>query len=379
MPHSIKSVINNGTTLNIHWQSGEETLFHAIWLRDHCHCDSCRSANNGQRFLDVSAIPEDLCISAAQIDAQGQLLVSFSPEAHQSSYSAERLQDYLRRVTEQPHDRCEADKTLWNGQSIQSHETRFDWAQYEDNSEIKLAALCAFRELGYFVLSNTPAVEGQVLKVIDSFGYLRDTNYGQLFEVRAMIDANNLAYTNVGLGAHADNPYRDPVPSIQALHCVENNVDGGESLLLDGFMAADILRRENAEHFNTLVNTPLHFCFADRSADLRARMPLITADELGRVTCVRYNNRSIDTIAVEQEKIPGFYRAYRHYAEILQRPELSTTFKLTAGDCMVFDNTRVMHARTAFSTGGQRHLQGAYSDLDGLYSEQRVLQQGLSK
>ena len=376
MSHSIKSVVNNGTSLNIHWQSGEETLFHAIWLRDHCHCDNCRNANNGQRFLDVSAIPEDLAINSAEVDAQGQLLVSFTPDAHQSSFSPERLQDYVRQVSEQPHDRCEADKTLWDGQSIQRHRTRFDWAEYEKDSGVKLAALNAFRELGFFVVSNTPAVEEQVLKVIDSFGYLRDTNYGKLFEVRAMVDANNLAYTNVGLGAHADNPYRDPVPSIQALHCVENSVDGGESLLLDGFMAADVLRQESPEHFNILVSTPLHFRFADNTADLRSRVPLIATDEQGRVTCVRYNNRSIDTVAVAQENIPAFYRAYRHYAEILQRPELGTTFKLTAGDCMVFDNTRVMHARTAFSTGGQRHLQGAYSDLDGLYSELRLLQQG---
>lgn len=376
MPQSINSVVNHGTSLDILWESGLKTPFHSLWLRDHCQCESCRNADNGQRFLDVSAIDENLSLELTAIDAQGQLRVVFGPDKHTGHFSPQRLAHYLHLVDEQPHDRCEAEKTLWDGQSIQAHSTNFDWGAYSHNAEVKLAALSALRDLGYFVLNNTPAVAGQVLKIIDSFGYLRDTNYGALFEVRAVLDANNLAYTHVGLGAHADNPYRDPVPSVQALHCVENSVEGGESRLLDGFNAADTLRRESEQHFSTLVRTPLHFRFADSSADLRARVPLISTDEQGRITCVRYNNRSIDTIAVAQHKIPAFYAAYRHYAEILQRPELSTTFKLAVGDCMVFDNTRVMHARTAFSTGGQRHLQGAYSDLDGLYSELRLLQRG---
>ncbi|WP_422326832.1 TauD/TfdA family dioxygenase, partial [Trebonia sp.] len=34
--------------------------------------------------------------------------------------------------------------------------------------------------------------------------------------------------------------------------------------------------------------------------------------------------------------------------------------------CLIFDNTRVLHARTAFAATGERHLQGCYADLDGL-------------
>ena len=47
------------------------------------------------------------------------------------------------------------------------------------------------------------------------------------------------------------------------------------------------------------------------------------------------------------------------------RPELMLTFRLGPGDCLVFDNTRILHARTAFAATGRRHLQGCYADLDG--------------
>jgi gamma-butyrobetaine dioxygenase len=37
------------------------------------------------------------------------------------------------------------------------------------------------------------------------------------------------------------------------------------------------------------------------------------------------------------------------------------------------DNTRVLHARTAFSGGGTRWLQGCYADMDGVRSARAVL------
>ena len=47
---------------------------------------------------------------------------------------------------------------------------------------------------------------------------------------------------------------------------------------------------------------------------------------------------------------------------------LAYTFKLNRGECFVLDNTRVLHARTAYSKKGSRWLQGCYVDKDGLLS-----------
>jgi len=69
----------------------------------------------------------------------------------------------------------------------------------------------------------------------------------------------------------------------------------------------------------------------------------------------------------------AFYKAYQHYAEILNRTSIMIDFKLTQGQLVMFDNTRVFHARKAFSTSGSRWLQGAYADVDSLYSLQSVL------
>jgi gamma-butyrobetaine dioxygenase len=75
-------------------------------------------------------------------------------------------------------------------------------------------------------------------------------------------------------------------------------------------------------------------------------------------------------------EVVAFYAAYRRWAELLARPERQLTLRLAPGDCLVFDNTRIMHARTAFSVTGDRHLQGCYADLDGLASTLAVLARG---
>jgi len=43
-------------------------------------------------------------------------------------------------------------------------------------------------------------------------------------------------------------------------------------------------------------------------------------------------------------------------------------FRLGPGDCLVVDNTRILHTRTGFSGSGSRHLQGCYADLDAVES-----------
>lgn len=57
-------------------------------------------------------------------------------------------------------------------------------------------------------------------------------------------------------------------------------------------------------------------------------------------------------------------------------PAAMLTVRLAPGDCAVFDNTRILHARTGFASSGRRHLQGCYADLDGIESAVAVAGRG---
>jgi gamma-butyrobetaine dioxygenase len=369
----IRHFSHDSEELTIVWEDASQSQLQAIWLRDHCQMPASRNPDNGQRLLNITDIPQDPCIDRVSLE-DGRLVIEFRPDGHRSEFDPDWLYENCYSLNQQHDDRSEINKILWSGDSFQQGLPRYAYDVFCAQRGSRRAALQAVSDYGFVLLDAVPCEDGQVLKVIEQFGYVRETNYGPFFEVRTKVEPNNLAYTNLGLGCHLDNPYRDPVPGLQLLHCLESSTAGGESILQDGFMAARILRDEDPQHFAMLSQHWINFRFRDDAADLRSRVPFIETNDLGAVIKVRFNNRSIDTINLPPAVIRPFYAAYRHYAEILEREELQTVFKLQPGELMLFDNTRILHARKAYSAAGSRHLQGAYSDLDGLYSSLRTLE-----
>jgi gamma-butyrobetaine dioxygenase len=327
-----------------------------------------RNLDNGQRLFSVKDLPSSVWIEDAHKDREGDVHVLFQPENHSSVFSQKWLRENCYELNSHFEDRSEKQKKLWQKDSFDNGLPFISYESMCSDDTSKVLALRSLRDSGFFVLNDVPTQDGQVLKVISELGFTRETNYGALFEVRTEINPNNLAYTNLGLGSHTDNPYRDPVPTVQLLHCLESSTEGGDSILVDGFKAASILRDESKENFLTLTSSWINYRFTDSKTDLRSRVPMIELNDNNEIIKVRYNNRSIDTIKVPKDKMRSFYKAYRHWSEVIERDELKIQFRLSEGDLMLFDNTRVMHARTKFSKTGKRHLQGAYTDLDGLYS-----------
>jgi gamma-butyrobetaine dioxygenase len=111
---------------------------------------------------------------------------------------------------------------------------------------------------------------------------------------------------------------------------------------------------------------------------------MIGLDPRGRIRQIRLNGRSLAPVRLPAAQARAFYAAYRAFAELAAGPEAMVTAGLAAGDCVIFDNTRILHGRTAFADGegtggastGRRHLQGCYADLDGLASAVAVLARG---
>ena len=231
-----------------------------------------------------------------------------------------------------------------------------------------------------------PAAAGMVTAVAETFGFVRETNYGRIFDVRVVADPANLAFTSRAIAPHTDNPYRDPVPTLQLLHCLRDASVGGDTVLVDGFAAAAALRDTDPVSFGVLTSTPIPFAYVDKETSLTACQPLIALNPRGRIAGVRLNNRSMQPLRLPYAEVEAVYAAYRAWTAIVARPEFGLGLRLAPGDCLVFDNTRILHARTAFapapapppgapapSGSRERHLQGCYADLDGLLSTRAVL------
>ena len=354
---------------------GRPLRFPAVWLRDNCPCPECLDPGTGQKLTDITGMPNGLAITLVE-DAGESVLVTFGPDQHKASYSRAWLAAHALDGdgSADGDGRTEDDKELWLPADLETGVPAMSWPSFLAGG--KAEALAAVLRLGFVLLSGVPAVPGAVLEVAASFGYVRETNYGRLFDVRVEPAPGNLAFTSRAIRPHTDNPYRDPAPTVQLLHCLRAAGEGGDTGLVDGFAAAAAFRAADPESFATLARTPVSFGYVDKETDLRASLPLIQLSPRGRVRGVRFNNRSMRPLRRPYAEVTAFYTAYGRWAELLARPERQLNLRLAAGDCLIFDNTRVLHARTAFgiSAGSPaRHLQGCYADLDGLASTLAVL------
>ena len=354
---------------------GRPLRFPAVWLRDNCPCPECLDPGTGQKLTDITGLPNGLGITLVE-DAGESVLVTFGPDQHRACYSRAWLAVHALDGDggADGDGRTEDDKELWLPADLETGVPAMSWPSYLAGG--KAEALAAVLRLGFVLLSGVPPVPGAVLDVAASFGYVRETNYGRLFDVRVEPAPGNLAFTSRAIRPHTDNPYRDPAPTVQLLHCLRAAGEGGDTGLVDGFAAAAAFRAADPESFATLARTPVSFGYVDKETDLRASLPLIQLSPRGRVRGVRFNNRSMRPLRRPYAEVTAFYTAYGRWAELLARPERQLNLRLAAGDCLVFDNTRILHARTAFgiSAGSPaRHLQGCYADLDGLASTLAVL------
>ncbi|TIW00789.1 MAG: gamma-butyrobetaine dioxygenase [Mesorhizobium sp.] len=364
------TLADDGRMIELGWEEGTRRRFHAMWLRDNALDDKTRSIGNGQRLITILDIPAETRIGAASIKGEA-LEVRFVPEDKTVSFPAQwlRANAYDRGEPQQPGWTSDVIQR-WTKATMQNSVPRASYAAAFHGRGVLREWLSAVRTYGFAVMDGLPAESGALCKVADLFGYIRETNYGRWFEVRAEVNPNNLAYTNLGLQAHTDNPYRDPVPTLQILACIENTVEGGESSVVDGFAVAAALQSENPEGFRLLSSYPARFEYAGSSGvRLQSKRPMIELGPDRELICIRFNNRSLaPTVDVPFAEMDTYYAAYRRFAELIEDPAFEVTFKLEAGQSFIVDNTRVMHARKTFSGSGKRWLQGCYADKDGLLS-----------
>jgi gamma-butyrobetaine dioxygenase len=364
-------VINSGKAILVTHIDGSSIRYHSTWLRDNSNDPKTRDKNNGQRLISISDIPVNTYIKYASLDKDGKnITLNFLPKKKQIKFSVKWLETHA-------YDKKQNNSKVWIHRDLktwsQATLKRVPIISYKlakSNKKLFLKWLKSLHCYGFAKMSGCEKKSGTVIKIAKLFGYVRETNYGKWFDVKSKLNAVNLAYTNLGLQAHTDNPYRNPVPTMQILHCLRSSARGGDSKVIDGFKAALRLKKENKNYFNLLSKYCSRFEFkGKKNVHLKSRFPMIELSPDNELTAVHFNNRSIAPIIdVPYNDMPNYYKAYRKFSSIINDPAMATTFKLAPGECFILDNTRVLHARTAYFGTGSRWLQGCYTDKDGLLS-----------
>lgn len=350
--------------LTLNWLDSSYSVYSAAWLRD--NDPAHRDARTGQRLISLVDLPQEAKLEAAELGPPGHITLSWEDGATSVfPLGWLRVFDRSLRIGSRPA------RLPWLGQPAEAFAC-CDYKEWVENPLSREDWLYYAARDGLAFLRNVPVEDAAVLQVADLIGYVRETNYGRIFDVRSVAEPNNLAYTSRGLPVHTDNPYRDPVPGFQLLHCLAAAGQGGESIFVDGMAVAERLRVHDADVFTTLCETPILFRFQDATVDLVAERTMFELDTQGQFRAIYYNDRSIAPLQLKGLRLKKYYAAYRQLAQLLHEPARSVVCRLQPGDLVLLDNTRMLHGRTAFSNGS-RHLQGCYVDADGLYSSLAVL------
>jgi len=366
-PAALKAVHATADSLTLQWADGRTSQFAAIWLRD--NQSEQRDAHSGQRLVDIADFPATPKIRSASLQA-GAVHVHWENEPHTAMFDVE----WLAAQADTPFEHVPMQP--WIGGSLDASRD-FAWVglrQLNESAADRSRWLSRLLTNGIAFLSEVPATDDAILEAMSLVGRIAETNYGLVFDVRSVPRPENLAFSDLGLGLHTDNPYREPVPGFQALHMLIASPDGGENLFADGLALAAHLRHDEPDAFARLTSTAVPFRYQSKDADLYAERPLIQLSCDGAVTGVHYNNRSIAPLRLSLDDTQAFYGAYRKFALLLRDPAFQLKFRLRGGDLVLFDNQRILHGRTPFSSAKHaRHLRGCYLTRDSVYSESALL------
>lgn len=366
-----------------------------LWLRDACQCHLCVSESSGQKRFATCDIPSDLKVDSLRVLEDGGLEVSWGndlglgSDQHVSAYPLTLLQDVL--LKQDPYQRKDSAREVWDSQRFEkdSHSREISYASWMEDGSRFAEAFRNLHHWGLVVIRGVPQTESAVEQVASRLGHLQATFYGPTWDVVSKPQAENVAYTNEFLCLHQDLMYLKEPPRIQILHCLENGCEGGDSLFSDGLRAAYDLRLRNQGHYRTLVSSAVDFHYAKGGHYWHNNHKTIvtahnrTKEKDPAPLSVRWSppfqapfwtalRRGADASSLDNRAgfmVERWQEAAKVFRESVEDPVNMVQFRLQPGDCVVFDNWRVLHGRRAFDTAsGRRHLRGTYVEDQALSS-----------
>ena len=340
---------------------------HPLWIRERVSGPFDIDVISRQRLYEHAELPANLKVTEVKPCQADTIEVSFS-DGYRSQIKLGALSQEIG-WSQSPETLPKPES--WNAELNKRPE--FDWDDLDNPESMKDMLVCYFT-LGYCVMQNTPTDRDSLKALARRFGYLRETNFGEIFNVETKPNPSDIAYTNAALAAHTDNPYRDPVPGVQFLHCLRNEVSGGLSTLVDGIAIAKKLYDESPDQAKTLEEVIVRFRYEGPSAILEHHGPLIERDHEGIIRHIRLSSRLDYVPALNYETLSLFYAGRSRLHEMSNSNEFQISFPFQPGTLLMMDNYRLLHGRTAFNgKQGHRHLQGCYIDQDGPSSLYRML------
>ena len=250
---------------------------------------------------------------------------------------------------------------------------RFDYRRFLDDDRTAADLIDEFLQTGACVLVDAPIEPDSSEQLASRLGPVREVVFDRIHNVVVDPKGYSIAHTDLAIAPHSDFTSYDWPPSVQVLHMLVNECDGGESSIVDGFAVLDGLRREHPDKFEALRAVPVPFRLASEDTESYAVNPVVDLDCHGNLRMVRFNTQQMQAIPLAEPRLGDFYAAYHELSTRMNAPAAQASLRLEGGHILLVASHRVLHGRAAMRTTGRRHLQDAYFEYDNVRNHLTLL------
>lgn len=409
---------------------GQSHPFSPILLRDLCGCPQCVDPSTKQKYRPTTDIPATVRPDSVSQAAHGVTItwhddVPGYGKDHTTDISNDVLRSYVQTGRTGLANFELGPQSYWNAAE---YEQLPDMC-YEEYMQSDSALYDVLRQLhthGLAFVTGVSESEKSVSTIAERIGPIKNTFYGYTWDVRSVPESKNVAYTSQDLGFHMDLLYMEQPPHLQFLHCIRSSAAGGASLFTDSHRAAADLLAADMASFWALRHQQVDFHYNHPSSALYyQRRPVIElhrdtykggagrmiadyarqssepegirkssrdvdVNPMDHLASIAWSppfqaplghrpphNNSIEALEFANPKIKAWHAAAQKFNAMIHREEMIYERMMKPGECVLFDNRRVLHARKAFEVGDagtERWLRGAYLDKDPYLSKMRVLE-----
>ncbi|KAI9798855.1 MAG: hypothetical protein M1833_004358 [Piccolia ochrophora] len=363
---------------------GEMVYFDPTFLRDSCQCPLCVDPSTKQKVFSTTSLNPKLAVrSEARLD-NGDLRLTWEgdmlgyPEDHVTVLSETFLRARATYRTRLENMRkYEHRRVLWERAIMKSDVQFLPYEEYMNDDAVLYEVLRQLDTHGLIFLNGVPPAEESVERIGLRIGSLMDTFYGRTWDV---------SYTNQDLTLHQDLLYFADPPHLQLLHCIHNTVAGGTSLFSDGFRVASALGSERQQPpAKILSEYPVTFHYHNAGEHYSYIRPVIELEprRMSPMPHLAPRPKAINWAPPFQAPMQVLTRTKQFHAWLNQAQKFNYVAgkedslfsrRMEEGECVLFDNRRVLHGRRAFEVKeGKRWLRGAYIGGDAYRSRLRVL------
>lgn len=336
-----------------------------FWIRDHSEDPSAVDPATKQRVIDTFAIDRSVRPSGAEV-VDDAILVHWPDGTHTSTLSFDLLASLKAHAPP---------VTLW-ASSDDANVPVLEAGDVMSSDDELRRWVETIATWGFGLVKGCGREVADAEALANRIGYVRRSVFGAMWTLSSEVVAHDdSAYGNETLQPHTDGSYSHDGPGLQFFVCSERSGQGGESVLVDGFAAAEALRAVEPEAFNILTEVDVPARYIEQGIHLKASRPTIRLSPHGgpaaSIVQVTLNNYDRAPFLLPADRLHAWYDAYGALHELVADTSTWWSKRLEPGDGLFFDNWRCLHGRLAYT--GRRIFHGGYLNHEDFESRLRAL------